>query len=316
MGHVLDYIGFTYDGVHSSALKILRVSSGNRYDRNLFPTLEDSTVNVPGGDGMYYFGTNYRAQVFNIAFAYDSLLEEDITRLQRLFTGKKVCDLIFDELPYKVYSVKPTGNMTLKSMIFEEGPQGRIYKGEGSVALTAFYPYARSRYKWLEEYTADNITEWEKDKKGIVQTNINEWLAASGIIGKGVYDDYNPTTKGIPIFNPGDVDTDFNLIIPFNGTTIGDSTSGFNMVMDGSNFTQLHVNQCTKKGADAKIRINTRMNVIEGLGTNNKPTGNIYNDKIKSGNFFKLPTTGSGGATLLIGGITGTPTIEYNFLYI
>jgi hypothetical protein len=34
-----DYMGFTYNGSHSSDLGIVRVSNGSRFDENLLPTL-------------------------------------------------------------------------------------------------------------------------------------------------------------------------------------------------------------------------------------------------------------------------------------
>jgi hypothetical protein len=54
-----DYMGFTYNGKHSSELGIVRVSDGSRFNENLLPTMQDKTVQVPGGDGTYYFGSYY-----------------------------------------------------------------------------------------------------------------------------------------------------------------------------------------------------------------------------------------------------------------
>ena len=36
-----DYLGFTFNGIHSSELGLVRVSSSNRYDDNLLPTIQD-----------------------------------------------------------------------------------------------------------------------------------------------------------------------------------------------------------------------------------------------------------------------------------
>jgi phage-related protein len=54
-----DYIGFTYNNVHSSDLGIVRVNNGSRFEENLLPTIKDKTVEVPGRDGVYYFGSQY-----------------------------------------------------------------------------------------------------------------------------------------------------------------------------------------------------------------------------------------------------------------
>jgi hypothetical protein len=57
----LDFLAFSFNGKHSwDDFGIYRVSDGNRYNENLSPTLTDKTAEVPGGDGMYYFGTYHK----------------------------------------------------------------------------------------------------------------------------------------------------------------------------------------------------------------------------------------------------------------
>ena len=70
-----EYIGFTYNGVHSSDLGICRVSDGSRFTESLLPNSQDKTVQVPGGDGMYFFGSHFTNKVININFAFDNLNE-------------------------------------------------------------------------------------------------------------------------------------------------------------------------------------------------------------------------------------------------
>ena len=101
-----DFIGFTFDGIHSSELGIVRVSGGDRYEEALVPSLSLKTTNVPGGDGSYYFGTNYTQRNINLQIAFDSLTQQQFMRLISVFGTKKISTLIFDENPYKVYNVK------------------------------------------------------------------------------------------------------------------------------------------------------------------------------------------------------------------
>ncbi|MBQ6628104.1 MAG: hypothetical protein IJH65_04730 [Methanobrevibacter sp.] len=61
-----DFIGFTFKGVHSSELGIIRTSDGSRYNSELLPSFNDNTVAVPGGDGTYYFGSYYNQKIFPI----------------------------------------------------------------------------------------------------------------------------------------------------------------------------------------------------------------------------------------------------------
>ena len=72
----IDYVGFTFNGIHSSSLGIVRTSEGSRFNENLLPTIQDKTVQIPGGDGMYHFGSYYTQKQFNVSYAFDSLTEE------------------------------------------------------------------------------------------------------------------------------------------------------------------------------------------------------------------------------------------------
>jgi phage-related protein len=128
-----DFLGFTFNGKHSSELGIVRTSDGSRFNENLLPTIQDKTVQVPGGDGMYYFGSYYTQRQFTIPFAFEALTEEQVAGLKKHFGTKKICDLWFDETPYKAYSAKVTGSATIKHLAFSEGATGRVYKGEGTV---------------------------------------------------------------------------------------------------------------------------------------------------------------------------------------
>ena len=159
-----DYIGFTFNGVHSDTLGIKRTSEGSRFNENLLPTIQDKTVQVPGGDGMYHFGSYYSQRQFNISYAFDALTEEQLSEIKRVFGDKKIHTLIFDEMPFKTYQAKVTGSASIKHIPFAEGETNRIYKGEGSIQFTAYDPYARCKEKYLSnDYYKkfNNIEEWK-----------------------------------------------------------------------------------------------------------------------------------------------------------
>jgi hypothetical protein len=78
-------------------------------------------------------------------FAYDDLRDEDLRKLRQVFGYKGVQPIIFDEFPYKKYMVKITAPPQFKYICFDF-QDVRLYKGEGSVQLTAFYPYATATF--------------------------------------------------------------------------------------------------------------------------------------------------------------------------
>lgn len=138
-----DFLGFQLGDIHSSQLNITRVSNNDRYTENLSPLFKDQTAEVPGGDGLYYWGSTHSQQTFVVDFAFDELTDDNLRQLRQVFSSKKVQELIFDEIPYKKYYVKCQNPPTLKYIAFDvEGE--RIYKGEGTVNFVAFYPYGVS----------------------------------------------------------------------------------------------------------------------------------------------------------------------------
>lgn len=144
MAHSSDYdfIGFTFGETHFYKIHVLHVSDGSRYNDNLAPTMQDKTVQVPGGHGTYYFGSYYTQRTFSVQVAYDKLTEEDIRTLRQM-TNWGVQKLIFDEQPYKTYMAKLSGTPQLKYICFDENGS-RIYKGEGTINFVSYYPYASS----------------------------------------------------------------------------------------------------------------------------------------------------------------------------
>lgn len=74
-----DCIAFSFNGLHSyEDFGIYRTSDGDRYNVELGPTMQDKTAENPGGDGMYFFGTNHKQKNFNINFAFEHLTEEKL----------------------------------------------------------------------------------------------------------------------------------------------------------------------------------------------------------------------------------------------
>ena len=183
-----DFVGFTYNGRHSSDLGIYRVSNGNRYEENLASTITDKTMDVPGGDGQYYFGTTFKNRSFKIDFAFEGLKEANIKQIKETFQNDGIHELVFDEMPYKAWSAKVTGTPTFKYVCFEISGE-RVYKGEGSLTFTCYDPFAHSVLKlWVKDADDGNkikymdaygwkLSNYDED----IYTSKNQWAAASGL---------------------------------------------------------------------------------------------------------------------------------------
>lgn len=293
-----DFIGFSFNGHRSEELGIVRVSDGSRYNEDLVPTTQDKTVQVPGGDGFYYFGSNYTQRQFSINIAFDELTEKQLRELQQVFGTKELGKLIFDERPYKYYMVK-SGKPQLKYICFGREGEVRTYKGEGTLTFTAYYPFAKSIYKFLNEYSDKNKDEWKE---------------ASGMkTEKGTYDTVSDNGS-IPVYNAGDLEADFILkfSFPVNNISIGDIKITLSKENVGKVEAFLNLKGFGKKGADTGFQINTKTNLIEGLNAEGL-TGTLYNENITQGDFFKIPPREEGYQISVTGAV---PTgIVYDYIY-
>ena len=289
-----DFIGFTFNGVHSSDMGIIRTSNGSRFNENLLPASTDKTVQIPGGDGTYYFGSNYTQRQIPISIATDELTETQFRQLKQWLGDKQIHPLAFDEAPYKTYMVKTSSIPTLKFICFDnitknngEIVVNRVYKGEGSLQFIAYFPFARCTKKYLSEYT---------------DSNKEEWASASGLLT--TQGDYDGTGAEINLYNPGDVETDF---FAYYART---SLKRLTKIYINSNILNFDFSN-NDNVIDTYIRINSKANLIEGCDENFKPTGTLYNKFITSGDFFKIPT----GENQLLSVGANCVKIEYDYLY-
>ena len=297
-GRLTDFIGFQFNGVHSSELGIVRTSDGSRYNENLISNFQDKTAQMPGSDETLYWESFYSNRSWNISIAFDSMTELQLRRLRQVFNAKAVGELIFDECPYKAYSAKVQAPPQLKYLCFDEGNR-RVYKGEGTIQLISYKPYARSVNKYLNQYLLD------------LYPNKSEWAEASGMLEE--QGEYDGTGYDIKIYNPGDVQADWiaEYEITENGCSLTQISlnNGIDGIMGFSSITR-------KKNNDVKIRVNSRTNLIEGCDSSGNLTGSLYNEFLSSGDFFKIPVNSNLNLYSEFTSIDAPCLkIDYNYLY-
>lgn len=289
-----DFCGFSFNGTHCSTLNFTRVSDGSRYNDTVLPNFQDKTAQVPGGDGTYYWDTNYISKEFNIQIAFNTMTETDYRKFRQVFNGKEVGELIFDETPYKTYMAKVSSAPQLNTICFMENGQ-RIYKGEGSISFISYYPFAKTIKKYLDLY--DN-------------TNKDEWASSSGLLDtKGELDGTKSTL--IKVYNPGDLDTDIKIYI--NVDRIVSNNGSVDLSLDSGNKGLLTLRKLTKqKSSDTYICINSKTNLIEGVDDSFAQTGSLYNQFANAGDFFKIPVTHT---VLNLTSSVQIEKVEYDYLF-
>ena len=128
-----DFLGFTFNGQHCLYdLKVYRVINGDRYTYDMAPQRNELTAEASGADGMFFFGERHKQKNFNVDVAFEDLSESEFKEWKKFCNNKDICDLIFDEEPYKVYSAKITGTPQFKVIPFDIGGE-RVYRGEGTI---------------------------------------------------------------------------------------------------------------------------------------------------------------------------------------
>lgn len=213
-----DYIAFSFNGLHSCEdMGIIRTSDGDRYNEELMPTSQDTTTEVVGSDGMYYFNTRHKQKVFSISFAFQELDDMGIRNLKNWLNTKEMGDLWFAENPYKVYTAKVTGTPQIKVIPFDvystdKKKTIRVYRGEGSVQFTCYWPYAHT-----PDYVQNLKGELGNGKvlsSYADFSNKDQWADASGLTN---------STGACAGENPGDVPAHFTVTISSSvasGTTL------------------------------------------------------------------------------------------------
>lgn len=132
--------------------------------------------------------------------------------------------------------------------------------------------------------------------------NIEEWIAASGIPkradGYGAYKD-----GSYKLYNPGDESMPFKIYFSVSSTPrVLDVECGLN---------KISLRDVTAQGNDKYIVLDSHSLTVQGCDENYKKTLNLYNNKITSGNLFKLPL----GEIVLKSNVQAD-RLEFNYLYL
>lgn len=277
------------------------------------------------------------------------MTEKQFRTLRRVMSSKDIIPLVFDERPYKEYLVKPTGTPQLNFICFDE-KDARVYKGEGTLEFTAYYPFARNRHikghglKYLNEFKTNgeySLPEWSG-----FMSNRDEWSESSGMLME--QGEYDKTVKfnteapkyGIRLYNAGDLETDFKLFIalnegvfPVKTLCLQDDPKAIGPIKLGKvmNFHEAAANRTIankeEKNDNKFICIDVKSNLllgytgetVSGVLQPGLPTGKIYNKFIANGDFFTIPTSAEYD-TMYLGVHTDTAVnpinkLEYNYLY-
>ena len=138
---------FSFNGHCCSEYHLIRVSDGSRYNEIIMPTISDKTAELNRIDGTMLFDTHHKQKQFSINVAFDTLTEQDIRNIRQWLKCDVVGDLVFGEDEERIYQVKVSNAPSFKYICFEKNGE-RVYKGEGTISLICYIPYAHSKQKY------------------------------------------------------------------------------------------------------------------------------------------------------------------------
>ena len=186
-----EFLGFSFNGRHSSEFGLTVVSPSDRTQENIFTSFEDKTVEVSGRDGAYYFGTEIKRKELGLTVAFDRLTSKQYREVINWLNPKIVGKLIFDEKPYKYYMAKISSQPNFSFIPFEEEVDGEkihVFKGDISISFIAHDPYGycdTSLLSEIEIFHPDyefNSTDPNLRYYPYVYGNIPGWYFESGLI--------------------------------------------------------------------------------------------------------------------------------------
>ena len=190
----------------------------------------------------------------------------------------------------------------------------RIYKGEGKISFTAYFPFAKSTFKVLPK-SGNKYYEGSED-----------WAAFSRILSEEAYQEinqYDSETSQITVYNGGDLPVGFRLYIP--AALLNNNISLSYKLNTLDTTAQLNLESFTLEDGDVGILIDTTSELVVGVSAFNDSvtgaiyttSGNLYNGHITSGYLFHLEPNNSiyDRSVLQIDNGSEDIKIFYDYLY-
>ena len=215
-----EFVGFSFNGKHSSEFGLTAVVPSDMYIENLFADFDDRTVEVQGKDGAYYFGTQIKTKPLRLTVAFDNMNGAQKRNIINWLNPRKIGKLIFDEAPYKYYMVKITAPPTFSFVPFSEEKNNlrqHIYKGSFELEFVSFDPYGYSEYAHVGQ-----VPVWNGSSYSTVynDSNLPEWYLESGLF------DIVPSATVVPNITSGFLIANSGVdIIPYNFYNGGNTAS-------------------------------------------------------------------------------------------
>lgn len=311
-----DFIGFSFNGITHTDMGISRVSEGSRYSEQMLPNFQDKSAQMPGSDYTLYWESFYSTKTWTLQIAFDNMTDYQMSLLRTTLNTKQMGNLTFNE---KVYYM-PTSDQTYSNskQYYTLNNHNYYYFNGNSFAQGTTY-YEAYPIHWLAKVQSPPQLKYICfDEDG---TRVYKGEGTITFISYYPFGMSELQTKSnissISVVNIGDMPMDWYVIIANSNTS---NLGELKIEVNGVAINKLIFNGFTVKTGDTHIMVNSKTNLVEGLKFANNvytQTGNVYNNYISQGDFFKIPV-GTSNFFIVPHQATANYTCDlyYRFLYL
>lgn len=178
---------FTYRGVHIGTLGLHYAPETPDWHiwEGSYTTSESSSDTK---DGSQWNFSTADSKELNLRLYFEDITDRQLFDGIELFTRRSKGELIFDERPWLVYSVRPYKEVKIEKY----KSAGATYSGTMTVHLKAYYPFAVSLFNVLEDNTAYiSLNDRLRDTTGILPSARMPVNATGTKTAQFIYNAYN-----------------------------------------------------------------------------------------------------------------------------
>lgn len=239
------YLTFVFNGIDSSQVGVVSVTSSGTYDTTLLPSFDDNYLDTDGYNGRYYFNTRLTQKEFSYNCFIDNLSPAQFEQLKAWLRPQKIGKLIRPEEPYIYYWAKVNSVDNLNNIPLTHPDTGGVsYTGDFSIEFTTigqacgygmfyykddlkYYEY-RDIFDETEDYYYDTGLMYKEEMLPLT-FSVESSTVTPGIYNPGTYEsrmiltltpstDISEGTIVITNYTTGDV-----AVVVLNGLVAGDS---------------------------------------------------------------------------------------------
>jgi hypothetical protein len=329
-----EFLGFTFNGQHSSDFNLVVVSDGSRYHSPLFGAFTDTVLKVPGRNGTYYFGSEFESKTLSINLAFDNLTGEQFSNMKNWLSNQNVGKLILNEEPYKYYWAKLASQPIMDFVPFDATYilanaviNTILYKGELTLEFIAYDPFGyQEKSLTVDSYFSGanlNLPPWFLESGLLPSTYHHNGILFSGDTLSSltanaifyIYNGGNTPSDCIISFDVAPFTTDLELVNEYSNDTIIitpftiDFLTVVNSLVPSGQSSTISKFGITVDGVNKNIQVVGKNNVGTII-TNSTNLGKYHNNiflkvhPINSAKLIKLNKDEEYAYDLMIGGNT------------